>query len=86
MSDPELIVSMLPADLRQEFESLRVECLELMNRMPLSEMESTRAKLILHRMNELIDSRAGARGEGRHTEEILDLFREEMNADESDKQ
>jgi hypothetical protein len=60
MSMMETIGGMLPSDLRTEFESLRIESQELAKKgSQLNESEAMRAKAIIHRMDEIIDSQPG---------------------------
>jgi hypothetical protein len=81
MNEPEKIGKLPPADLQPEFESLRVECLELIKKMPLSVPDSARATVILHRMNEIIGSQPSVRQPAQQCEEMLKQLREEMDAD-----
>jgi hypothetical protein len=51
---------MLPENLRTEFESLRIESQELTKKgSHLNESETARAKVIIQRMDEIIDSQPG---------------------------
>jgi hypothetical protein len=59
----ETIGAMLPEVLRAEFESLRIESRELTKKgSQLSESETARAKVIIQRMDEIIDSQPGLWG------------------------
>ena len=80
----ETIGTILPTELRPEYESLRTELWELAKKLPeLSEAEGGRPKVIIDRMNEIIDSQPGLRKQARQIEYKLDLFRETMANDES---
>jgi hypothetical protein len=83
----ETIGTILPIELRPEYESLRTELRELAKELPeLSGTDVGRPKVIIHRMNEIIDSQPGLRKQARQIEDKLDLFREAMANDESDEE
>jgi hypothetical protein len=72
MSMMETIGAMLPENLRVEFESLRIESLELAKKVPqLSETETVRAKAIIDRMDEIIDSQPGLWGQAEGKPNLL---------------
>jgi hypothetical protein len=69
MSVMDAIGAMLPEDLRAEFESLRIESQELTKKgSQLSESEAARAKVIIQRMDEIIDSQPGLWGMAKQRE------------------
>jgi hypothetical protein len=81
MARMKTIGAMLPTGLQVEFESLRVECLGLINKRQRNRTESARVRVIFHRMTKIIDSQPGLRQEAQHIEEMVSLLRQVMDAD-----
>jgi hypothetical protein len=80
MSMMETIGAMLPEELRAEFESLRIESQELTKKgSQLSELETGRAKAIIQRMDEIINSQPGLWALAKQREGKLHLLREQMH-------